>query len=49
MLQRACELRQPLEAMADLIPELPELSDEEWNLVKVSIQLFVLNDTPLTM
>ena len=42
MLERACELRQPLSNMARLIPDLPELSDEEWGLVTVTIHLPVL-------
>ena len=42
MLERAYELRQPLSKMALLNPDLPELSDEEWNIVEVTIQLLVL-------
>jgi hypothetical protein len=41
MLERACELREPLSRMARLTPDLPELSDDEWALVKVPIQLVV--------
>jgi hypothetical protein len=37
MLERACEARQSLSKMALLSPDLPELSDEEWTLVKVTI------------
>jgi hypothetical protein len=37
MLQRACELRQPLSAMTRLSPDLSELGNDEWDLVKVSI------------
>jgi hypothetical protein len=49
MLQRACEFRQPLSVVARLSPDLPELGDDEWDLVKVSIQLLVLDDTAPTM
>ena len=41
MLDRACELREPLSKMARLRPDLPELGDDEWDLVKVSTQLVV--------
>jgi len=49
MFRRACELRQPLSTMARLSRDLPELDDDEWGLVKVSIsQLFFLDATVLT-
>ena len=41
MLDRACELREPLSKMARLSPDLPELGDDEWDLVKVTTQLVV--------
>jgi hypothetical protein len=39
MLRRACEFREPLSDVLKLNPGLTELSDEEWGLVEVSIQL----------
>jgi hypothetical protein len=39
MIERACELREPLTRMMEMVQELPELSGEEWMLLKVAGQV----------
>lgn len=39
MIDRACELRTPLSNLAKISPDLPELNDEEWELLEVIARL----------
>jgi hypothetical protein len=41
MLQRACEFQQPLSDITKLSDDLPEISSDDWDVAKVSIQLVV--------
>jgi len=44
MIERACELRIPLSNLTKLNPDLPELSDEEWELLGVVARLLSIFD-----